>query len=93
MVVSLLGGAVWYLVSPGFISKAKAKELAAQALIGKPQFSGNVPVYVEDRGVSYAIYFTFPVPEGIQGEVYQSYAVIDKKDGEVLESGIKSPTK
>ncbi len=71
------------------ISKDKAIEIASLTLIGKPSFSDDVPVDVDDRGETYIVFFTFPVPEG--GGTYQSYVIVDKSSGEALEFGVLEP--
>ena len=75
IVVILLGAPVWcfFLRTPG--PEAKAKELAARALIGKPQFPDNVSAHVKNNAVSYTVYFTHPVSGGRRGEVYPHDAV------------------
>ena len=92
VVAVLLFISAWFFFSEKNISISKAKQIAARALIGKPRFSGNVPVNVEDRKTSYAVFFTHPLPGGKTGEVYKSFAVIDKQNGEVLEIGVTSPS-
>jgi len=90
IVAILLSTSAWFFFSEKTISKGEAKRIAAQVLIGKPLFPGSVPVDVEDRGLSYAVFFTHPVPGGRKGDVYRSFAVIDKQNGEVLEMGVTS---
>lgn len=73
------------------LSDAEAIRIASQVLIGKPSFSDDVPVDVEDRGESLIVFFTFPVPEGMEGGTYQSYAIIDKSSKEAIEFGVLEP--
>jgi len=91
-VVAAVAG--WRYWSHAGISRSRAEEIAALRLIGKRHFSPSVPVEVRDGGETYKVMFTFDVPAGApgaKGKTYKSYAVVRKKDGEVLELGVMPP--
>lgn len=73
----------------GKLTPNQAIERAALALIGKPQYDGNVPVTVTHSNGEYKVRFELPVPGGDAGETYFSFAVIDDSSGEALEVGVE----
>ena len=73
------------------VTKAKAKQIVAQALTGKNEVNGDTKVSVFEYRDAFKVVIIRPVPEGKEGEAYQIYGVVDKKKGEVLEVGVGSP--
>ena len=91
-IIALVAGVAWWITTTSSaISVGEAEVIAARALMGVDRPSPHVPVHVEDRDQAYAVFFTFPVPGGVAGETYRSYAVIHKENGDVLELGVMPP--